>query len=255
MKQICINGTPVRTGEGPLICAPIVGRTREQILAELAVVLPKRPDLLEWRVDFFSGIGDFLSVVEIAGAIKQAAGSIPLIFTCRSIREGGERVALDDQDILKLYVSVCASRCVDIIDYEQSNADFNLRQLRKVSRENAVLMIASYHNFQVTPDTETLLSKFHGAELLDADIAKVAVMPTDPGDVLTLLGATLQASRSCAIPLISMSMGKLGVLSRLFGWAYGSAMTFAVGNSSSAPGQVPIEELRTALSSVGITSK
>jgi 3-dehydroquinate dehydratase-1 len=31
------------------------------------------------------------------------------------------------------------------------------------------------------------------------------------------------------------------------GWAFGSTVTFAVGKSSSAPGQVPIEELRAML--------
>jgi 3-dehydroquinate dehydratase I len=36
-------------------------------------------------------------------------------------------------------------------------------------------------------------------------------------------------------------------LTRLFGWAFGSALTFAVGASSSAPGQVPIEDLNAVL--------
>jgi 3-dehydroquinate dehydratase-1 len=41
-----------------------------------------------------------------------------------------------------------------------------------------------------------------------------------------------------------MSMGGLGAISRIVGWMYGSSVTFAVGKSSSAPGQVPIGELR-----------
>ena len=49
------------------------------------------------------------------------------------------------------------------------------------------------------------------------------------------------------LPLISMSMGAYGSLSRMMGWVYGSTVTFAVGKSSSAPGQVPIEELRAVL--------
>ena len=44
-----------------------------------------------------------------------------------------------------------------------------------------------------------------------------------------------------------MSMGPYGSLTRLFGWTFGSALTFAVGASSSAPGQVPIEDLNTVL--------
>jgi len=49
------------------------------------------------------------------------------------------------------------------------------------------------------------------------------------------------------MPLISMSMGAYGVLSRVAGWMFGSTVTFAVGRASSAPGQVPIEELRAML--------
>ena len=42
-------------------------------------------------------------------------------------------------------------------------------------------------------------------------------------------------------------MGPYGSLTRMFGWAFGSALTFAVGAAASAPGQVPIEDLNTVL--------
>ncbi len=94
-----------------------------------------------------------------------------------------------------------------------------------------------------TPSSE----RFAQAQDLQADIAKVAVMPHDMEDVLTLLSATLQSSRALRIPLVSMSMGRFGAVTRLCGWAFGSAMTFAVGESSSAPGQMPIEDVDAGL--------
>ena len=250
MKHISIKGKPVGDGNFPLICTPVVGKSREDILAELAIVLPKKPDIIEWRVDFFEDIGNTVTVIDVATHIREAAGDIPIIFTCRSMKEGGECIALNDEDVLKLYVAACASRCIDVIDYELSNPEGNVLRLRSVSRENDVSMIMSYHNFKSTPEAAEISAKFSDAERLGADIAKVAVMPNGAGDVLTLLGATLQASTTCTIPLVSMSMSVLGALSRFFGWVYGSAMTFAVGNGSSAPGQVPIEELRAVLASV-----
>jgi len=75
-------------------------------------------------------------------------------------------------------------------------------------------------------------------------------MPRNEQDVLTLLAATDRARQSIDIPLISMSMGGVGSLSRMIGWVYGSAATFAVGKSSSAPGQISIEDLRTVLAIV-----
>jgi 3-dehydroquinate dehydratase-1 len=44
-----------------------------------------------------------------------------------------------------------------------------------------------------------------------------------------------------------MSMGRFGAVTRMCGWAFGSAMTFAVGEASSAPGQMAIEDVETAL--------
>ena len=45
-------------GGTPLICTPLVGRTRERVLAEAASVVKKNPDVVEWRVDYFDGIAD-----------------------------------------------------------------------------------------------------------------------------------------------------------------------------------------------------
>lgn len=105
----------------------------------------------------------------------------------------------------------------------------------------------SFHNFQSTPAHAELSAKFALAQTLGGDIAKVAVMPERLEDVLTLLSATLESSQKLDIPLISMSMGAYGSLTRLFGWTCGSAMSFAIGAAASAPGQVPIEDLNTVL--------
>lgn len=250
MKSIHLHGKPVADGSQTLICTPLVGKTTDDVLAELAIILPKQPDLIEWRVDFFADIGNVAAVIDVASRIRKAAGAIPIIFTCRSMSEGGERVALGDTDIVKLYVAACASGCVDIIDYELSNPAEYIARLRNASRDNAVAMIMSYHNFQSTPDAALLTAKFTDAERLGADIAKVAVMPRNPEDVLTLLGVTWRASQVGGIPLISLAMGGIGSVSRMVGEVYGSAVTFAVGKSSSAPGQIPIEELRGVLATV-----
>ena len=56
-KPIRLKGRPVGGGAFPLICTPLVGRTRDAVLAEVDAVLPKKPDVLEWRVDFFAVLG------------------------------------------------------------------------------------------------------------------------------------------------------------------------------------------------------
>jgi 3-dehydroquinate dehydratase-1 len=246
-KPIQLKAQAIAGGKLPLICTPLVGRTLEQLQAELAVVLPKQPDVLEWRVDFFNTIGDSAAVIAAASAIKQAAGHIPLLFTRRSTLEGGEAIPLTEEQVIALYTALCQSRQIDLIDYEMANEPAHVAQVKQAANANGITLILSFHNFSCTPALDTLLAKFVQAEQLGADVAKVAVMPKDMGDVLRLLTATQQASQQLQIPLISMSMGPLGAVSRLIGGVFGSSLSFAVGAASSAPGQVPIEDLNAVL--------
>jgi 3-dehydroquinate dehydratase I len=246
-RRIELNGKPIGDGAFPLIITPLVGRTREAIADELAAIVPKMPDMLEWRIDFFEAIGDAARVVETAHAIRAAAAGIPVLLTRRNVTEGGQPIPIAEPAVVAMYIAACKARCVELIDYELSNDAADLATLRRASVDNGIAMVMSYHNFQETPDAATLDEKFAHAQALHADVGKVAVMPRDPADVLALLAATWRASQALTIPLISMSMGGIGSISRMIGWAYGSAATFAVGKSSSAPGQVAIDELRAVL--------
>ena len=81
-----------------------------------------------------------------------------------------------------------------------------------------------------------------------ADLPKVAVMPQSRADVLTLLAATAEmADHHPETPIITMSMGALGAVSRLAGEAFGSAMTFANPGQASAPGQVSLDVVNDVL--------
>jgi 3-dehydroquinate dehydratase-1 len=251
-KPIELHGKPVGGGKFPLVCTPLVGRSRDHVMAELKLIVGRRPDILEWRVDFYEGIGDTDDVLSLAASIRKIAAGIPILFTRRSANEGGEKISLSEENVVALYAAVCESRNVDIVDFEMSNDLDHIRQVRESSSANDTRLILSFHNFVETPTLETLNRKFLEAEALGADIAKVAVMPRNLEDVLTLLNATLQSSQKLGIPLVSMSMGGYGSLTRLFGWTFGSAMTFAIGASSSAPGQVPIADLNLVL---GIVQK
>jgi 3-dehydroquinate dehydratase-1 len=86
------------------------------------------------------------------------------------------------------------------------------------------------------------------AQDMGADIAKLAVMPKNYTDVLTLLGATLRARTGAVkVPIVTMSMGPEGGVTRLAGGLFGSDITFAIGKEASAPGQIPIGALRQAM--------
>jgi len=245
MDQVKVIETRGRKlgGETPLICTPLVGRSRERILAETATVVAKKPDVIEWRVDYFEAIGEAAAVVDVARALRQAVGELPIIFTRRSVKEGGEPIGIGDEEVVRLYDAVGASGLVDFIDFEMGNDPDHVRRVRESTRSHGVRLILSYHNFGYTPGVEFLVQRFLEAERLGADVAKVAVMPRDRIDVLTLLAATAQADAKGRIPLISMAMGPLGSVTRMVGGVFGSSLSFAVGDTASAPGQIPIADL------------
>ena len=89
-----------------------------------------------------------------------------------------------------------------------------------------------------------------------ADILKLAMMPKAPEDVLNLLYATVQIntflreksrSEEEIKPVITMSMGKLGAVTRISGETFGSAVTFGAMEKASAPGQLETEALYNIL--------
>jgi 3-dehydroquinate dehydratase-1 len=232
-------------GETPLLCTPLVGRTRERVLAEAASVVRQKPDVIEWRVDFFDAIGDTEAVIATARALRESVGKRPIILTCRAERGGGEKTALGEAGVVALYAAVAASRLVDFIDFEVDNDPGQIRRVRECTRENGIRLILSYHNMGYTPGLEHLVDRFLEAERLGGDVAMVQVMPRDRADVLRLLAATAAADDKARIPLISIALGPLGSVTRMVGGLFGSWLSFAVGETASAPGQIPIGDLVT----------
>lgn len=247
MLPITLAGQPLAGGRLPAVCAPLVARTPEALAAETAAVAAKQPDLLEWRVDFLDAIADSAEVLRAARAVRAASAGIPVLFTRRNQREGGQPIPLTEPQVLAMYEAVAGSGCVDLLDFEMSNDAADVARVRALARRCGLPLVLSFHDFQRTPADDVLQARFAQAQQLGADVAKVAVMPQSMADVHRLLGATLQASAALPIPVISMAMGGLGAVSRLCGGEFGSALTFAVGAAASAPGQMPIEDVRAGL--------
>ena len=80
-------------------------------------------------------------------------------------------------------------------------------------------------------------------------------MPKEERDVLNLLNATLMAREQLEIPIVTMSMGGIGTISRLCGESFGSALTFGCVGKASAPGQMELKQLKDILNQIhrGIT--
>lgn len=235
-------------GPRPAICLPLVGDTQAKVIEEAKALEALQPDLLEWRIDGYENVEDTTDCLVLLKDMRTIIGDIPLIFTCRIDQEGGMR-PISREKRLNLVCSAMETGDVDLLDVELCNDREFIDTVKKTAKACDVKLILSYHNFTETPSKSFIYSKLVAAQDAGADIPKVAVMPKNHKDVLTLLSATYKA-RSEVIegPIVTMSMGEEGALSRLAGGLYGADITFAVGMKSSAPGQIPIEDLKMGMS-------
>ena len=238
----------VKIGEGvPKICVPIVGKTKEEILAAAKSFADVKMDVVEWRVDWFEGVFDFAQVEDVLKDLRPALGETPILFTFRTSKEGGEK-AIEADAYAELNKKAAATGLVDLVDVEAFIGDTYVEKVVKTSHECGVKVIASNHDFRKTPPKAELISRMRKMQELGADIPKIAVMPQSTEDLLTLLSATEEMRRCYADrPVITMSMAGTGVLSRMCGEVFGSALTFGAAGKVSAPGQIDVEELRTVL--------
>ncbi len=238
----------VKIGEGsPKICVPIVGVTKQEIINEAKTFENIPVDIVEWRVDWFEHVFQFKKVEEVLKELRETLGEIPLLFTFRTSEEGGEK-AIDTKEYAELNKKAAATGYVDLVDVEAFIGDEIVKEIiEEVHKEN-VKVIVSNHDFDKTPNKEEIVSRLRKMQDLGADIPKIAVMPNSKKDVLVLLLATEEmASKYADRPIITMSMAGMGMVSRICGEVFGSALTFGAAKKASAPGQVGVNELEIVL--------
>lgn len=236
-------------GEGmPKICVPIVGTMREEILEQAKAVTETAADIAEWRVDFFEHAFDVTSVIEMAKEVREMIQEMPLLVTFRTLREGGEK-AIEGAQYIALNKEIAANEAADLIDVELFTGEEEVRDVIQIAHQNGVKVVVSSHEFHHTPSKEEMIKRLVTMQQLGADIPKLAVMPKNAGDVLALLQATYEMNEQYADrPIITMSMAGTGVISRVAGEAFGSAVTFGAAAKASAPGQMGVNELQKVLS-------
>ncbi|WP_097026910.1 type I 3-dehydroquinate dehydratase [Clostridium peptidivorans] len=235
-------------GDGiPKICVPIVAKTKKEIVDEALSFSNIHVDVVEWRVDWFDDVFDIEKVKDVLNDLVPALNNIPLLFTFRTYKEGGEK-KIDPKTYAELNKAVAATGLVDMVDVEAFTGDEIVKDIIESAHASGVKVIASNHDFGKTPSKDDIIYRLRKMQNLGADIPKIAVMPKSKLDVLELLEATVIMSEKYADrPIITMSMSGMGAISRLAGEIFGSALTFAAAKKASAPGQIGIEDLHGVL--------
>lgn len=190
-------------------------------------------DIIEWRADYL--VKD--DILTVAPAIFEKFSGHEVIFTLRTEKEGGN-ISLSNEDYLAIIRDIAALYQPDYIDFEYFSYRDVLEEMYDFSN-----LILSYHNFEETP--ENLMEVFSELTALAPRVVKIAVMPKNEQDVLDLMNytrgfKTLNPNQE----YVTMSMSKLGRISRLAADLIGSSWTFASLEQESAPGQISLADMR-----------
>lgn len=246
MKTVSVKN--VVLGEGmPKICIPIMGKTLADLKTEIEGLAGLDYDVIEWRMDHFNEIMDHEKAVEAAALVYSLLKETPVLATFRTANEGGEK-AIEKSDYVALNKAIIASGNCDLIDVECFTGKEEVKAIVDFAHENDVFVVMSNHDFDKTPSYDEIISRLKLMQERNADIPKIALMPTCKSDVLTVLQATLDMYEKYADrPIITMSMASDGVISRLAGEVFGSALTFGAAKAASAPGQINVKDLKSVL--------
>lgn len=236
-----------KIGEGkPLVCVPIMGKTKEEILREAERLKDLGAEMLEWRVDAFGEAESLNAIRDVLCELGPVVQDIPLIYTFRSKKQGG-LLALDEDKIYDIHQVAAESGVADFVDVEYFEAHKPEKEIAQL-KAMGVRVIASHHDFDQTPERNVMWMLLEQLGASGADVVKLAVMPQSFQDVLNLLEETSHFHEQYpSRPLITMSMGTKGCISRVSGEFTGSCVTFGAGDKASAPGQLPMEELQQVL--------
>ena len=265
----------------PAVAVSLTGPSLAQARTQARSAIDAGADVLELRVDLLEEAGALAApdpldaataaaqVLECLRGLREAidttdgadAGS-PVLLTCRTAAEGG-RAQLDDtaygaflRSVLDGLADWAPERRPAAIDVEVQRGC--LPQVCEQAHGLGIDVVASFHDFEATPADEVLEEVLARMAREGADLAKIAVWPTSADDVARLLGVCARATAGAGersglgVPVAAMSMGALGAVSRVAP-AFGSALTFAVvpdeqGQARvSAPGQLPIQDVRRCL--------
>lgn len=236
--DICIGN--IKLGEKPLIA----GVLTDVDIPVINMDYLGSADLLELRVDMF----ETLSLKHIENVFYNARDRFrkPIIATVRDIKEGGQREIKNRLEIYRVVAPIS-----DIIDVELGSEDI-FAEIKKICEGEKKVLIGSYHNFEVTPDEDYLEKIIVKGRNAGADIIKIAAMTNDREDLIRLMLLNLKYRDN---RLITISMGRDGLSSRVLNPVLGSLITYGYINHPSAPGQMSVSEIMYILRRLKIRQK
>ncbi len=253
MRTLKIRNIELGAGV-PKTIVPIVAKTRAEILEKASEITKLPADLVEWRADFYEDLFNTNVMLETLSELRNVLGETPILFTIRTIPEGGE-VAPSPEDYTRTNIAVAESGKADLVDVEMIlTPEFEKKNFDAIHKAGC-LVVGSKHDFKATPSQSEIYNTLKRAQDAGADVPKIAVMPQNDSDVVTLLAASVEFKTNYSDrPFLTISMGAKGMVSRMACELSGSCMTFGAAGQVSAPGQIQVKALKDTLTLIHTAS-
>ncbi|AJB66798.1 3-dehydroquinate dehydratase [Acinetobacter baumannii] len=253
-EPVTLNAQTQPTATAVKTIVPITAKTKEQALAQAQVIANTADaDLAEFRIDLLSFASDTKQVIALGHELKKILGNKPMIATIRTKNEGGQ-LEISDADYGKTYQAYLKNPFMDWLDVEMFRDQKVVSEIVQKAHQKKVLVVMSNHDFQKTPSQDEIEKRLLKQDQMGADVLKIAVMPKSKQDVFTLMNATLKVSQQTTKPLLTMSMGQLGTISRVATANMGGSYSFGMIGQASAPGQIDVTKLKQILQTVQPTN-
>ncbi|RZN15276.1 MAG: type I 3-dehydroquinate dehydratase [Methanosarcinales archaeon] len=211
----------------PLVVAAISGN----VINNAALASELGADVVEIRLDLLdstSNIYDNISYIT-------ENFSLPVIITNRLAEESGGWKGSELKRVELLTTLMPLSDAVDI-ELKAPLRDVVINKAKELDK----IVIVSAHDFVETKPPAELASILKEERRAGGDISKLAVTPHSSQDVLNLLQAGV-ASRH---PVCTIAMGELGKHTRIIAGLYGSVLTYASVEETTAPGQLRVNTVK-----------
>lgn len=261
MKNLQVGDLVLECGR-PKIAVPLTGKTHEEILRQCGTLLEMPCDILEWRVDYFlenmENIDEKLAsdeaqiaIIRILDDIDYVTKGMPVIFTVRNESQGG-RSTLSKEQVYDLNSLAAQSQLVKFVDVEL--LDDNNKLVRDVLvghiddiHSFGCKVILSYHDFKAMPQMEEIFNLVDVMRNFGADISKVAAFAHNKKDAVNMIKCANILTQGDKDPVILIGMGKNGLITRIIGGQYGSVITFASLEETTANGQMDVKTVKRLL--------
>jgi 3-dehydroquinate dehydratase I len=220
-----------------LICVTITEANVEDALESMKRAKEGGADLVELRLDYIGELDD-AKIGDLVDGIE-----IPKIVTIRPEGQGGYWKG-EEKDRIN-HLMTCLSFGAQYVDVEDS-MDIGWRyEMGKACKNSGAAMIISHHDFKKTPSKQEMIDICKNEFAAGASIAKIAVTPNSIEEVSNVLGV-METFKVQGKKVIGISMGKLGVITRIAGPQVGAYLTYVCleKGKESAEGQLTLEQMK-----------